>query len=143
MIFSFLPLIIVLLCTSCARKRGDVFSFDFKPIEKVSTLLFPAVRGLTVAEGNDHYLIEWNSIKEADLPPLASLVGYHIYRLNQRGFIPHSPCGKTAPDLTRFVDYKKGSTPATPCYMVVGVFLFKDMRKEGPGSLIIKSQPLK
>lgn len=125
----------LVLLTNCGRRQRTIFLFPHEKTIHFATLQFPSPKIVKVSQSSHGATIEWLEVPVPfciqDIP--AQLVGYNIYRLTHKGFIPKSPLNKDPITTTSYHDYSKNSSDR---YIVRALFIVNDQMLEGPTSNI-------
>ena len=140
-----LLIISFLFFTGCGRKQKNIFSFEPDQKLKVTKLDLPAVKGLKIAKNGDCNILTWfdlfNQKNSTSINSLQkNFIGYDVFKLTKRNFIPKRPLNKNPLTETQFVDKNKKFTKKSPrksFYLVQPVFKFDNQFIKGLSSQIV------
>jgi len=133
----------------CGRKQKNIFYFPEKGQEelKINKLELPCVHEVNVLKKNNGNEVSWSPVKDCSIQSgdqkiIPTLLGYNVYRLVNRIFVPKKPVNESLIKSTSFLDTqvlkeesyksKKGT-----CYLVNVVFEIRNKMYHGPVSQIV------
>lgn len=140
-----LLIISFLFFTGCGRKQKNIFIFEPDQKLKITKLDLPAVKGLSITKKNNCNILTWfdlfNQKNSASINSLQkNFIGYDVFKLTKRNFIPKHPLNKNPLIETQFVDKNKKFTRKAPrksFYLVQPVFKFDNQFIKGLSSQIV------
>lgn len=143
--YTQLLIISFLFFTGCGRKQKNIFSFEPESKIKVTKLDLPAVQGLQITKKDGCNVLTWfdlfNKKNNAAINSLQkNFVGYDVFKLTKRNFIPKHPLNKTPLTETKFVDKNRKFTrkaSAKSFYLIQPVFKFDNQYIKGLSSQIV------
>jgi PBP1b-binding outer membrane lipoprotein LpoB len=144
-IYSYIFLVSIFLFSSCGRKQKNIFSFAPEPDVKINKLDLPAVRGLSITKTKDGMLLSWLDLfSRKSSPEINSLqknfVGYDVFKLTKKMFIPRTPLNKAPLTTTQFLDRSNAHTKKSGVksfYLIQSVFKFDNQIIKGPSSQVV------
>ncbi len=140
-----LLIIVFLFFTGCGRKQKDIFSFESNPKTKITKLDLPAVKGLKITKKDGCNILTWfdlfNTQNNTPINPLQkNFIGYDVFKLTKKNFIPKHPLNKNPLTETQFVDknvkFKRKKTGKS-FYLIQPVFKFDNQFIKGLSSQIV------
>ncbi|GEM_PF-3147599 len=128
-------LCIMMLLTGCGRRQRTIFLFPTEKVVRFATLQFPSAKITAVTRSTQGIAIEWIKVPESLSinNATAQCIGYNVYSLTHKGFIPKNPLNTNPITTTRYLDTTKNSSHH---YMVRALFLANKKVYEGPSSNI-------
>lgn len=131
---------LIVCCSSCGRKQRDIFQVFHKHNDTTKPLQsFPSVRGVSVLCTAKGTYISWKGLacfttQHHDAEK--KLIGYNIYPVYASGFVAKERLNKDIIKEKTFLDQQQ---PASPAYLIKGIFLDNKKMIEGPPSKIAKN----
>lgn len=133
------------LFASCGRKQRTIFQFNQTESVRINRLVLPVVQEVEAQQTSNGTVISWKAIQEpvvykrGKITFPATLVGYSVFKLSKKRFIPKQPLNKTPLTQALFVDTSTRKKTHAHSYVIRPIFTIQNQTIIGISSNITHS----
>ncbi len=133
-------LLLIPLLGGCGRKRGSIFTFSENKTVTANSFDLPVIRQFEANHDKTSVLLQWKPLHYKNIEELAeralTFMGYNVYRLTKKGFIPKKPINKDLIQGSHWCDEKPFQ--GENFYLVKSVFMNQGQQIESLSSKMVK-----
>ena len=133
------------LLTSCGRKQRTIFQFNETEAVRINRLALPSVQEVSAHETANGTVISWKPLQEPIIYTQGkntfpvTLIGYSVFKLSQKRFIPKQSLNKTTLTQCSFIDTSTHKKNKAHSYVIRPIFTIQNQTVIGISSNITHS----